>query len=261
MPNSPPSRKNVYTASPAEIKKIFDNIIENTPPPDPSLPKLPAIPTYLTSLDSRWHGGWALQWPMVIAGPKNAGKTQFLFQLLSSVLLRCIPPWYFLYVDLKGDYRLERIQALLKMRSNKSFSRCPCNRIDKKTFPDGTIFWNHIVSLRRRRDLALLLVDGWEQSGFIQKSLWWSELARVAEKKQMGLVITIQQDLETGLSDHPFESIPYLVYITKRKHQQHRIRIWQNNRATKIYDQVVQFKGYLREYNHFSSSKKLPRDS
>ncbi len=229
------------------LEHLLSYLYSNLSSPDPSLPGRQVIPTYLKKLDKQWRGGWSWQWPMLIAGPPDAGKTLFAYQLLASTLLSCLSPWRILSFNLKGDFQPESILPILSSRSKRK-GRGFLGRLDHVSLLSEKSVWFSFQMMSERDNLCLFFIDAWNHRfPEYQNSVWWRDLAKLAQMKQMAFLMTVRGELESLLAAHPFASIPYFVYITKKKHCYHRIRVWQNSSRTKIYDQVVRFTGYFQE--------------
>jgi hypothetical protein len=218
-------------------------------PPDSELPVRRAVPTYLRKLDRQWRGGWSWQWPLVIAGPKDGGKSLFVQQLLASCLLSYLKPWRLFIGDFSGDYRPERIQRIVSLRVPSHRTKYHLGRLDKISLPHRTLFQTLLKhTLLPRTDVALWVFEGWDQ---IQTELPLSSslevLSNIHRVKQVGLVVTIRSTLEELLPQIPWDSVPFLLYFTPIRHGVHRLRLWLNGRAHKIYDRQLVMNGYLRE--------------
>ena len=247
------SRLNGSKRSKPTFDELFAEFQKECVPLDPSLPGRQAIPTYLRSLDRQWRGGWFWQWPLLIAGPEEAGKSLFLAQLVASSLLSCGKPWRVLYFDFKGDYKSQRLLRVLQMRTHSSSPTTYLDRVNKNSeFTSDSLSYSTMAMVKQTK-LATLVLDGWDIHFSSVDGL--GGLAQVASKKQMGLVISMRGELNKILDTMPWEVIPYLMYITKLKHKQHRIRVWQNSRNMQIYDRIVKFKGYFVEGRSKSTNK------
>lgn len=240
---------------------VFSNVLPELepylPPFNTDLPTRRVVPTYLGGLDRVMRGGWSWQWPLVIAGPKNAGKSQLIYQLLASALLSYVPPWHCLFFDCCDTYRLYRIQNILIRRIGRQKSQQHCNRIDKLTVLDRTIFlWSFVLALRRT-NIALLVVDGLDS---LHSEIPFGDaleiLTEIHRLKQMGVIVSIRGSLEEFLSLLPWDIIPFFFYITKLRHRHHRLRVWLNGPNHKVYDQCLTLKGLFKE---FSSTYAKPR--
>jgi hypothetical protein len=238
---------------------IFNNVLPELELPsfNTNLPTRRVVPTYLRGLDRVMRGGWSWQWPLVIAGPKNAGKSQFVYQLLASALLSYLPPWHCIFFNCGDDYRFHRIQNILIRRIGRQKSHQHSSRIDKVTILDrGTFLWSFILALKQG-NLALLVVDGFDrllsEISFVDVLQVLIELQRL---KQVGVIITIRGSLEELLSQLPWESIPFFFYITKLRHHRHHLRVWLNGANYKVYDQSLTLRGLFKEYSSSPSRGK-----
>ena len=117
----------------SDLLHLLSYLYTKSSPPDCGLPGRQVIPTYLRKLDKQWRGGWSWQWPMLIAGPSDAGKTLFAYQLVASTLLSCPSPWRVLYFDYKGDFHPESLLKILNVRRNQK-ARGYLGRLDKISF-------------------------------------------------------------------------------------------------------------------------------
>jgi hypothetical protein len=217
------------------------------------MPGRQPIPTYLRGLDRQWRGGWFWQWPILIAGPEDAGKSLFLAQMVASSLLSCRKPWQILYYDFNGDYQAQRILRVLNLRSQVASPASYLSRIDKLTLTKSKFNDYFFMPMIKHPLLAVLVVDGW--NSFFPSADGLRGLANLAIKKQMGLIVTLRGNLFEMFRLTPWDSFPYLFYITKQKHKQHRIRVWQNSSTTQIYERVVAYKGYFVEPRTKKGSK------
>ncbi len=215
---------------------------------DPTLPPRRSVPTYLKRLDRLWRGGWSWQWPTVIAGPEQGGKTQFLYQLLASCLLSYRKPWLLFYSDIAGDFRPERIQSILGQRLRGGQQQWQLGRLDKLTLNQRVPF-DQIMRLNwRQPNLALWALDGWEQIRTpLPFSTWLQLLADFSHKKQAGIILTIRDSIEDVLPHIPWSLVPFFLYISPAKARMYRLRVWQNGPRNKIYDRHLTLNGYFRE--------------
>lgn len=180
-----------------------------------SRPDRAAVRTYLRSLDARWRGGWSWQWPMIIGGPKNSGKTLLLSQLVVSSLLSYKPPWHLLYLDLQGRFRPLTLFNQLKARVGVKRAQQHLHRIDKFRILCGMDLCpliDHLIIFRP--DLALWAIDGWElfhsPRGFHTAC---QRLGQLADEEQRGLLLTIQGSFNELFSHMPWDTVPFLCYI------------------------------------------------
>ena len=240
---------------------VFTHVLPQLEPLLPALntdlPTRRVVPTYLKELDHVMRGGWSWQWPLVIAGPKNVGKSQLLYQFLASALLSYTPPWHCLFFDCSDNYRLHRIQNILVRRIGRQKSQQHSSRIDKVTVLDQNILlWSFILALRRT-DVALLVVDGFDhllpQIPFVDGLEVLTELHRL---KQMGVIVSIRGSLEELLFQLPWDIIPFFFYITKLRHRHHRLRVWLNGSNHKVYDHILTLKGLFKEIHSSESSRR-----
>ncbi len=240
---------------------IFNNVLPELkpylPPFNTDLPTRRVVPTYLRDLDRVMRGGWSWQWPLVIAGPKDAGKSQLVYQFLASSLLSYIPPWQCLFLDCRGDYRLHRVHNILIRRIGRQKCKQHGSRIDKLTILDRTIFlWSYVLALRRT-NVALLIVDGFDslfsEIPFVDALDVMIEIHRL---KQMGVIVAIRGSLEELLPQLPWDNIPFFFYITKLRHRHHRLRVWLNGSNYKVYDKCLTLKGLFNEVSPSESPKR-----
>ncbi|MFX1249838.1 MAG: hypothetical protein ACFFBQ_20800, partial [Promethearchaeota archaeon] len=110
--------------------RVLSELTASPPLFNADLPTRRVVPTYLKRLDRVMRGGWSWQWPLIIAGPRNAGKSQLIYQFLASALLSYPPPWHCLFFDCHGDYRLHRIQNILTWRVGRQKGHHHLNRLD-----------------------------------------------------------------------------------------------------------------------------------
>ncbi len=239
------------------LDDLLSQVIKHAVPCDSSLPPRKPIPTYLQSLDRTWRGGWFWQWPIIIAGPENAGKSLFLAQLVASCLLSSPKPWQILYYDFNEDYQVQRILRVLNFRSQKQLPTSYLSRIDKHTLFAKSFDREFFKPILRHPMLTALVFDGYDTCFLPPSGL--RGFATLASFKQMGFLVTLRGDLDKLLQTHPWEAFPYFCYITKLKHKEHRIRFWQNSWTHKIYDQVVEFRGYFREFRSKKRKKKASK--
>ena len=143
------------------------------------------------------------------------------------------------------------------MRSQTATPASYLSRIDKLTLPSK--IWNDyfFYPIVKHSMLATLVLDGWNT--FFPSVDGLRGFAEIARKKQMGLLVTMRGDLDELLKSAPWISIPYFMYITKQKHKQHRIRLWQNSPTSQIYDRVVEFKGYFIEFRSKKKEKQASK--
>lgn len=247
-----PNKDSLTSQTSSFRDRVFSNVLPEMkpflPPFNTDLPTRRVVPTYLKGLDRVMRGGWSWQWPLVIAGSKDAGKSQLVFQFLASSLLSYVPPWRCLLFDCSDDYRLHRIQDILIRRIGRQKSHQHLSRLDKVTILDQNILlWSYILALRRT-DVALLVVDGFDrllsEISFLDALDVLFELHRM---RQMGVIITIRGSLDELLSQLPWDVIPFFFYITKLRHRRHRLRVWLNGSNHKVYDHNLSLTGIFQE--------------
>lgn len=165
------------------LERLLSYLLTNTSPPDPSLPGRQVIPTYLGKLDKQWRGGWSWQWPMLIAGPPDAGKTLFSYQLIASTLLSSPSPWRVLSFNLKGDFQPEFLLPVLNSRSKRK-RRGFLGRLDHVSLLSAKSIWFSFQMMAERDNLCLFFVDAWNHRFPVyQNAVWWKGLAEIANKK------------------------------------------------------------------------------
>ena len=231
-----------------KISQLFDEMMVDLPPPNPDLPPRRAVSSYLRRLDRYWRGGWSWQWPLVIAGPKDGGKTQFLYQLIASSLLSFNKPWLVFYSDFTGNFRPERIQSILGQRLRGGQHQWQLGRLDKLTMNRRISFLDVIKWNWRQPNLALWVIAGWHHvDSSLPFKTWLNLLAEFSRRKQAGVILTIQGSVEELLPLVPWSMIPFFLYLSPVRHGLHRLRVWQNGAQSKIYDRKLTLNGYFRE--------------
>ena len=245
------SDKSSLSFGEGEVQKIFQKHLSEPTPPNPDLPSRRAILTYLKHLDKQWRGGWSWQWPLVIAGPPNGGKTQFLYQLIASSLLSCHSFWRIFYCDLAGDYSPEQIQKILEHRTNDKRAQRQLGRVDKITLLSRFTLLKLFQWNWQRTDLALWVMDGWEHIGAsVPLTMGLELLAEFSQRKQVGMIVTIRGTVKEISPQIPWSVVPYFLHIFPKEYGFHRLRIWLNGLQNKIYDRTLRFtasRGYFCE--------------
>ena len=178
-PVQSPVKPNQYSILPQKsIDKEFNTRFRSVIPLNTTLPTRKSVFTYLHYLDRCWRGGWSWQWPLVIAGPVDGGKTQLAYQLMASSLLSFPAPWRISYSDLAGDYRPERIQKILGWRKQGSSKQYQLGRVEKNMLcnvqpRDFNHFFMNIITakfkyLRFHKFIAslLMLASSWWEIDF-----------------------------------------------------------------------------------------------
>ncbi|MHA1225856.1 MAG: hypothetical protein ACTSPV_03860 [Candidatus Hodarchaeales archaeon] len=232
---------------PAKVRQYFDNHFKDLKKCNSSFPPRQAIPTYLGTLDRQFRGGWSYQWPIVVAGPAGGGKSLLLHQFMASSLYSCPKPWRILYVDFQSRYDPMRVHKILSLRAPRFKRPDQLGRIDKITI-DLNRLPNLLKELSLRRDLALCVIDDWN---LLTEShpweYWLVNFARIAQLKNMGFILSLRLPLEQLKERFLWDSIPYLLFIERKSHGLHRLRMWQNASHMKVYDRILEFKGMFRE--------------
>jgi len=254
------------------INGLFNDYFRSKTPLSTSLPIRKSVLTYLHYLDRRWRGGWSWQWPLVIAGPADGGKTQLAYQLIASSLLSYPSPWRISYSDLAGDYRPDRIQKILGWRKQGSSKQYQLGRIEKNTLFNQDELYRMIQWNTNRPDLALWVIDAFEHLG--DNSMFSSILQLLIEfgrRRNCGIIVTIRGDLETIRSCIPWSIVPFFLYIAPKRHRLFRLRAWQSDGSSvtsvtsetsenvpyqKIYDRFLNFYGYFQEVRWWNEKEK-----
>jgi hypothetical protein len=234
------------------MQQVIDDLMGDQPVCNPDLPPRKSVPTYLKRLDRLWRGGWSWQWPIVIAGPENGGKTQFLYQLLASSLLSYHKPWLLFYSDITGDFRPERIQSVLGQRVRGDHQQWQLGRLDKLTLNQRIPFTDLMKLNWHQPNLALWALDGWEQIRTpLSFSIWLEIFAEFSRRKQAGVILTIRASVDEILPHIPWSRIPFFLYLSPTKSRLFRLRVWQNGPRNKIYDRRLTLNGYFREVRNW----------
>jgi hypothetical protein len=246
-------------------------------PLNKELPVRKAVMTYLHHLDKRWSGGWSWQFPLVIAGPPEGGKTQLAYQLIASSLLSFRSPWKIAFSDLADDYRPDCIQKILGWRTQGSSKQWQLGRVEKTTLYSESDFYQHLKWNANRPDLALWVIDAFEHSEWYEKDSFAPNLQLLTEfsrRRNVGIIVTIRGSLSDIRPMIPWSIVPYFLYITRKRHRVFHLRVWQKKMSdktdnsdktnnidkemeiSKIYDQMLDFFGYFQEVRWWEKQPK-----
>ncbi len=278
QPSSPPrpsdnnSNGSFLLFSQKVINDLFDTDLKPSVDLKSNLPVRRNVLSYLTRLDRRWRGGWSWQWPIVIAGPVEGGKTQLAYQFIASSLLSFPSPWRISYSDLAGDYRPERIQKILGWRKQGSPEQWQLGRIDKHTVHSRADFYNLLRWNTNRPDLALWVIDAFEHvENDDRLPIILQILAELGRRRNMGIIVTIRGMIDTLRPLIPWSYFPFFLYITQKRHRVFHLRVWQKgvpenvnisnqaNQITKIYDWILDFYGYFQEVDWSDRQQRIKK--
>ena len=271
-----PVEPNQYPLLPQKfIDKKFNTRFRSSTPLNSTLPIRKSVLTYLHHLDRCWRGGWSWQWPLIIAGPADGGKTQLAYQLMASSLLSFPAPWRISYSDLAGDYRPERIQKILGWRKQGSPKQYQLGRVEKNTLYHKNDLYDMMEWNVNRPDLALWVIDAMEHLDFDRSILLNLQfLIEFGRRRNCGIIVTIRGDLDTIRPFIPWSLVPYFLYITPKRHRLFHLRVWQsggskqnslnsnnsnnsiNSLYHKIYDRFLNFYGYFQEVRWWDEKEK-----
>jgi len=165
-----------------------------------------------------------------------------------------------LHPDHAGLHAPHRLQKMLQYRVPKYRSPVQLGRFEALYYTPSMLAELFTILCRYQTSLGLWVIDEWiTENGHAYWEYWLNSLSLIAQKKQLGLIITLEMSLKKAVSILYTTNFPYLLYLTplktKNRKKRFRLRMYNNSPSHKVYDRQLELGPLFRERKLLVSSQ------